>query len=296
MKKAFVTGAGGYVGSRLVTELSENGWRVTGLAHTDADAETVRRAGATVAHGGLDDIDVLRRHAAESDAVLHLAFRHDLADYSEAVAIDRRTIRILAESLSPGGRLATTGATASLPAASAGTEDDLADPAAPRVGSEEETGAVRASGVGATLVRLPPSVHGPDDVRGFVTRLLALAQASGRSAYVGDGEFLWPAVHKDDAVRVYRAAVETEEAPAVLHAVGEEGVPFRRIAEAIGARAGVPTVSLDLAAAAEHFGPLARFATLHNPTSSALTRARTGWAPTGPTLLADIADTAVYAS
>ncbi|MEN2738360.1 NAD-dependent epimerase/dehydratase family protein [Microbacterium sp. X-17] len=294
MRRAFVTGAGGYVGTALVADLAAHGWEVTGLAHTDADAAAARAAGATVARGGLDDLDLLRAHAAASDAVLHLAFRHDLPDYAEAVAIDRRTIRLLAGALPEGGRLATTGATASLPAGRTGIESDAADPGAPRRGSEDETAAARDAGVAATLVRLPPSVHGPGDERGFVTRLIALAAASGRSAYVGDGESLWPAVHRADAIRVYRAAVETPHAPAVLHAVAEEGIAFGRIAAAIAARLDVPTISLSPEAAAEHFGVLARFASLHNPTSSALTRELTGWEPTHPALLDDVADAEAY--
>lgn len=291
----FVTGASGFIGSALVAELHSAGHEVVGLARSDEAAERVAALGADVLRGTVDDLDVLRRGAEDSDGVAHLAFRHDLAfsgDFATAVASDRAAIEALGDPLAGSGRpLTIASGTALLTPGSVGTEDDRPDTtghAGPRAANAELTLALADRGARTSVVRLTPTVHGAGD-HGFIPVIVETARRTGRSAYVGDGSQRWPAVHVADAARLFRLALEQAPAGSVLHAVGEEGVALREVAELIGERVGVPTESISPEQAAERFGFLGGFVTADMPASSARTRELLGWQPTGPGLLEDMA-------
>ena len=291
--RVFVTGATGYIGTAVVRDLLENGHDVLGLARSDSAAAALAAAGAAAHPGALTDLDSLRAGARAADGVVHLAFQHDFADYAGAGGVDLRAVGALGEALEHSGRpLVVTSGTAVLTQGRLGTEEDPADPDSPgiaRIASDDATVALAARGVRSAVVRLPPSVHGPGDVRGFVPALVGTARETGVSAMIGDGANVWPAVHRTDAARLFRLAVE-EKAPAGarLHGVGEQGIAFRDIAEAIGRLLDVPVRQLSPEEAAGHFGWLAGFAALDNPTSSAATRELLGWRPTGAGLLHDL--------
>lgn len=290
--RVFVTGASGHLGSAVVPELIKAGHEVVGLARSDASAEAVAGAGAEVRRGDLDDLAGLREAAAASDGVIHLAFKHDLmatGDYAGAVTADLAAVRALAEGLEGTGRpFVGTSGTAMLAGLNrVGTEDDVLESGA-RVDAENELMRFAARGVRPSVVRLPPIVHSTLDTSGFVRILIAAARAAGRSGYLGDGANRWPSVHTLDAARLYRLALETAPADTRLHAVHDEGVPFRQIAEGIGRHLDLPTVRIPADEAQAHFGFLAAFAGMDNPTSAALTRERFGWTPTERGLLDDL--------
>lgn len=274
MKHVFVTGATGWIGSRVVKELLGAGHRVTGLVRSEARLSALP-AGATPLVGTLADHALLRRAAAETDAVLHLAFEHDFSRYGECAEQDRRAIEVLGE----GGRpLLVTSGTALLPRGELSTETTRQlEGRFPRR-SEEAARAAKGS-----TVRLPPTVHGVGD-RGFLRILFDLARETGVSAYLDGGDNRWPAVHVDDAARVYRLALESGLTHPIYHALAEEGVPFRQLAEALGRRLGLPVEERG----PEHFGWIAMFAGADIPTSSAQTRAWLDWQPMGPGLLEDL--------
>ena len=290
----FVTGATGYIGSAVVSELLTAGHTVLGLARSDAAAAALTAAGAEVHRGSLDDPDTLRAGALAADGVVHAGFKHDdLSDMTAAGHTDVRAVEALGAALEGSGRpLVVTSGTAVLTPGRLATEQDAVDPASPgvhRIAAEEATLAAAGRGVRASVLRFPPSVHGPGDRRGFVPGLIAVARARRASAYVGEGTNRWPAVSRLDAARLFRLALEGAPAGARLHGVGEEGIPFRDIAEAIGRLLDVPVTSVPAEAAAEHLGWLAHFAAMDNPTSSAATRALLDWHPDQPGLLADLA-------
>jgi nucleoside-diphosphate-sugar epimerase len=290
----FVTGATGWVGSAVVAELISAGHKVTGLARSDSSATALTAAGASVHRGELDDLDSLRAGAAACDGVIHTAFTNisDTTDFAASCRADLRAIQAMGEALADSGcPLVTTSGTGFLKRGALATEESPADPAWPialRVASEHATLALAGLGVRPAIVRLPFSVHGEGDKRGFVADLIRIAREKGFAAYVGDGSNRWPAVHRSDAARLFRLAVEAAPAGSRLHAVGEQGVPFQDIATAIAARLDLPVKAISPQEAQGYFGFLATFAGLDGPVSSAATQELTGWKPTGPGLIADI--------
>jgi nucleoside-diphosphate-sugar epimerase len=289
--RVFVTGATGFVGSVVVGELIGAGHQVLGLARSDAAAAALGVAGAGVHRGSLEDPETLKGAVAGADAVIHTAFIHDFSKFKENCEKDRRAIQALGAALKGSDRAlivtSGTGLLAGLPLA---REDD-AVPAShplPRIASEQAADEVRASGVRVAVMRLPPSVHGTGD-HGFVPHLIGLAREKGVSAYVDQGANRWPAVHRLDAARLYRLALEKPGAPgARYHAVAEEGIVFRDIAGMIGRRLNLPVVGLSGEKAAAHFSWFAPFATFDNPASSDKTRRAYGWQPVQPGLLSDL--------
>jgi nucleoside-diphosphate-sugar epimerase len=291
--RVFVTGATGFIGSAVVRELLDAGHQVVGLARSDASAAALTAAGAEPHRGTLDDLDSLRRGAAAADGVIHAAMDRTTADYVDAARTDLRVIETLGEALAGSGRpfVATSGTIAlSLNPGRLGTEDDDGDPSSPvavRLPSEAAALSFAARGVRASAVRLPPSVHGRGD-HGFVPALIAIARAKGVSAYPGDGVNQWPAVHRLDAARVFRLALESASPGERLHAVDDEGIPVRQIAEVIGRHLSLPVASLAREEIAGHFGFLGQLLALDVPASSEVTRKRLGWSPGQPGLLADL--------
>jgi nucleoside-diphosphate-sugar epimerase len=285
--RVFVTGATGFVGSAVVADLIAAGHSVTGLTRSDAGAATLTAMGATVHQGSLEDHASLRSGAAASDGVLHLAFNHDFSKFADNCELDRRAIMALGEELKGSERpLIVTSGVALLAPGRLATEDDAAARHFPRV-SEAAAEDLAEQGVRAGIVRLPPTTHGEGD-HGFVPRLIAIAREKGAAAYIGDGNNRWPAAHRVDAARVYRLALEQGASARRYHAIAEEGVPFKVIAEVIGKRLGLPVVSKSPDEAEAHFGWFARFAAVDVPASSAKTRAALGWAPKEKGLIEDL--------
>jgi nucleoside-diphosphate-sugar epimerase len=289
--RVFLTGATGFVGSAIVRELLGAGHEVVGLARSDESAEALARAGAAVHRGDLDDPDSLRRGAEAADGVIHCAFIHDFSQMDQAGRTDLRAVETLGAALEGSGRpLVVTSGTGLLTPGRVATENDRPDPgshASHRAPSEAATLALAARGVRSSVLRLPPSVHGEGD-HGFVPVLIDVARRTGVSASIGDGANRWPAVHRLDAARLFRLAVEAAPAGSVLHAVGEEGVPTRDIAAVIGRHLDVPVTSVAADDAAEHFGWLGAFFAADVPASSAQTRERLGWEPARPGLVSDL--------
>ncbi len=288
--RVFVTGATGFIGSAVVAELIKAGHKVLGLARSDAAAASLTRGGADVHRGSLDDLDSLRKGAAEADGVIHLAYNHDFSQIPAAAATDRAAIEAIGGALAGSGRplAVACGMTFSTPGR-LGTEEDPADPNGrhPRTPNEGLALAWASRGVRVSVVRLAPSVHGDGD-RGLVPILIDIARNKGASAYVSDGSNRWPAVHRLDAASLFRLALEKAPAGTRLHGAGEEGVPIREVAAVIGRRLNVPVVSKKPEEAAEHFGWMAHFIAVDMPASSARTRERFGWRPTRVALIADL--------
>jgi nucleoside-diphosphate-sugar epimerase len=287
--RVFVTGATGFIGSALVPELINAGHQVLGLTRSDAGAKSLAAAGAEVHRGSLEDLESLKSGAAKSDAVIHLAFNHDFSKFQENCETDRRAIEALGSALAGSDRLliVTSGTLLIAPGRLATEEDAPSATSAsiPRIATDEAAAAVAARGVRVSLVRLP-QVH-DQNKQGLITYLIDLARGKGVSAFVGDGKNRWSAAHLSDTARLYRLALE-KGAAGRYHAVAEEGVPVRDIAEVIGRRLKLPVVAKSPAEAADHFGWLGGFAGLDGPASSALTRERLGWRPVGPGLIADL--------
>jgi len=293
--RVFVTGASGHIGSAVVPELRSAGHQVIGLARSESSAGVLATWGAEVHRGDLNDLDGLREAAAAADGVIHLAFKHESmrsGDFQGAIAADLGAIVAIGEALEGSGKpFVSTGGTLMLTFAGvtgrAGIERDVVE-AGPRVDAENMVVGLAGRGVRSSMVRLPPIVHSTLDHTGFTPTLIAIAREKGVSGYVGDGSNRWPSVHTLDAARVYRLALEAVPAGSRLHAVAEEGVPFRDIAAAIGRGLDVPTASIAAEDAAEHFSFLGAFVSLDNPTSSEWTRAQLDWRPTHPGLIADV--------
>ena len=292
--KVFVTGASGWIGSAVVPELISAGHQVIGLARSDASVAALEAVGAQVHRGTLDDLDGLHSAAAASDGVIHLAFKHDIAfsgDFQGAADSDRRAIETIGEALTGSDRpfVIASGILGLTPGRVA-TERDASDPnslAGPRATSALKVLSLSAHGVRSSVLRLPPSVHGEGD-DGFMATLIRIARASGVSGYIGDGSNRWPAVHQLDAAHLFRLALEKAPAGSVLHAVADEGVPIRSIAEVIGRHLGLPVVSISPEDAGKHFTWMGGFIGLDSPASSVLTQELLGWQPVNQGLLADL--------
>jgi nucleoside-diphosphate-sugar epimerase len=287
--KVFVTGATGFIGSAIVQELVSAGHQVLGLARSDAGAKSLTAAGAQAQRGDLEDLESLRSGAANSDAVIHTAFNHDFSKFAENCEADRRAIEALGAALAGSDRLLlVTSGLALLASGRAATEDDPPVPTSPSYPRASELTAMSQAlrGVRTAIVRLP-QVH--DTVKqGLITYAIHVAREKAVSAYVGDGLNRWPAAHRLDTARLYRLALEKAGAGDTFHAVAEVGVPVRDIARAIGRGLHVPVVSLAPEESSKHFGWLAAFVGRDVPASSAHTREKLGWNPTGPGLISDL--------
>ncbi|MET0222675.1 MAG: SDR family oxidoreductase [Tardiphaga sp.] len=287
--RVFVTGAAGFIGTETTKELIAAGHQVTGLARSDANVATLEQLGANVLRGSLQDLDSLRRGAAEADGVIHLAFIHDFSKFAENGAIDKAAIEAMGDELAGTGKpFIVTSGTGLVAAGVVVTEEMRRASGAhvPRV-SEQAGLAYASRGVRAMAIRLP-QVHGAPGKAGLISYLVELARQKGAAAYVGEGTERWAAAHRPDVARLYRLALEQGTADAIYHAVGEEGVPMRQVIELIGRALDVPVLSIGKEQASEYYGPLAMFAGLDMPASSALTQQWLGWTPEGIGLIADI--------
>jgi nucleoside-diphosphate-sugar epimerase len=301
LMRVFVTGASGWIGSAVVPELINAGHQVTGLARSDSSAEALAAAGVAVHRGSLDDLHDLRSAAAASDGVIHLAFKHELAfsgDFQGAAEADRRAIETFGAALAGTDRpFVIASGTLGIAPGRLATEQDghqLDSGATPHTGGPavrlangEMTLGFASRGVRSSVVRLPPTNHGDGD-NGFMATLVGIAREKGVSGYLGDGANRWPAVHRLDSARLFRLAVEKAPAGSTLHAVADEGVPVREIAEVIGRHLDVPVVSIPADKAAEHFSWLGDFLGFDAPASSALTRELMQWQPTQAGLIDDL--------
>jgi nucleoside-diphosphate-sugar epimerase len=286
--KVFVTGASGFIGSAVVEDLIKAGHQVLGMVRSDAGAQLVAAAGAQVHRGDLEDLESLRSGAVQSDGVIHTAFIHDFSKFAANSVIDRVAIETLGSALVGTDRpLIVTSGTGHAPGRPR-TEEDPLTPSSPQMprASEEAAETVAAQGVRTMVLRLP-QVHDPYK-QGFVSYLIALARQKGVSAYIGDGSNRWPAGHRLDTARLYRLALEKGTAGARYNSVGEEGIPLKTIAEAIGRVLKIPVVSKSPEEAGEHFGWFVFFVGMDMPCSSALTQQRLDWHPTGPGMIADL--------
>ncbi len=292
--QVFVTGASGWIGSAVVDDLLAAGHAVTGLARSDSSAAALAAKGVQVRRGDLGDLDVLRGAARDTDAVVHLAFRHDVAfggDFQAAVDSDLAAIEVFGEALAGTDRpLAIASGLAGLKPGAVATERDRPEPfpgAGGRVHNERVGLALADRGVRSMSVRFAPMVHGEGD-SGFIAMIVAADRAAGSAGYLGDGVNRWPAVHRSDAARLVRLGIENAPAGSVLHAVAEEGVALRDVAEAIGRGLHLPVASVPAEEAEARFGFLAGFLGMDIPASAALTREALSWVPTGPGLVADL--------
>lgn len=290
--RVFVTGASGWVGTAVLKELREAGHSVLGMAHSDAGAEKLKAQGIEILRGDIRDPHCLVEGARTTDATIHLAFHMDFSDFAKINEIDRGAIGAMLEAME-GTNKVFVGTSGTLVVAHPGkvaleTDASPADtPVAVRIQAERLVLDAATRGVRSSVVRLAPTVHGAGD-KGLVAMLIDVARAKKAAAYIDDGSQHWPAVHRDDAARLYRLAVESGLAGTVFHATAEEGVSMRAVAEAIGEGVGVPTKSLLATEAGAHFGWLSMLVGLDNRASSAATRKLLGWSPQGPSLLDDM--------
>ncbi|TWR25155.1 SDR family oxidoreductase [Mucilaginibacter pallidiroseus] len=289
--RVFVTGASGFVGSAVVNELLSAGHTVLGLVRSDSAVQKLQQAGAEAYQGDVNDIEVITKCAAECDAVIHTDFNHDFSKYKQNCEDDRRVITAFAEALKGTDKpLVITSGVGLLQLGRVVNEND-ALPAnseeIPRAASEEAAIAAAANGVNAYIVRLPSSVHDAGD-HGFVPMVIGISKEKGKSGYINDGLNKWPAVHRSDAAKVYRLVIEQQPAQRVFHAVGEEGIAFREIAQAISKHLHLPLVSLNPDKAKEHFTWFAHFASFNSPSSNQITCDTLGWKPTGIGLIQDM--------
>jgi nucleoside-diphosphate-sugar epimerase len=298
--KVFVTGASGWIGSAVVPELLSVGHQVVGLARSDESARRLEKAGAAVLRGDITNPDVLAQGAAASEGVIHLAFQHEQAfsgNFAISAATDRKAVEVMGAALAGSDRpLVLASGVFGLTPGRPATENDgmipspqmLSNPMARRRATALLAQSLFGIGVRPVVVRFAPTVHGAGD-HGFMAMLIEIARQKGASAYVDEGTNRWPAVHRSDAARLVRLGLERGPPGSVLHAVGEEGVPYREIASSIGRSLGVPVVSIQSKDAMSHFGFLGPLVGLDGPASSAITQELLGWKPTGPGLLQDLA-------
>src|ERR1700689_5645392 len=287
LMRVFVTGASGWIGSAVVPELIGAGHQVLGLAWSDCPAAAIEAAGAEVLRGVLDDLDTLRAGAVGTDGVIHLAFKHDFTDFAGSIGADRNAIEAMGSALDGSGKpLVIASGTPAIPAhvATEGEESASGTMMAGRVANAQAAIEMAAHGVRSSIVGLPRTVHGDGDRHGFIARMIQGARDTGVSGYVGDGSSRWPAVHVLDAAHLFRLAVERAPAGSRLHAVGDEGVPTREIAEGVGRHLNVSTASVP----AEDFAFLGQILAIDQPASSALTRELLLWLPTQPGLIEDM--------
>ncbi len=299
--KVFVTGATGWIGTALCAELVDAGHEVVGLARSEATATALANAGYGVVRGDLANPEVLAQAAADAEGVVHLGFQHELAfsgDFATAAAVDRAAVEAMGAALAGSDRpfVLASGMLGLSEGRPATERDGLVpspearlNPASTRSATALLALSLRGIGVRSSVLRYPPTVHGRGD-HGFMATFVAIARQQGFSAYVGDGSNRWPAVHIADAARVTRLALEAAPAGSVVHAVGEEGIEFRAIAQAIGDGLGLGTRSIAAEQVMEHFSFLGMFAGLDSPAVATDTKALLGWAPTGPGLLEDLAE------
>ena len=288
--RVFVTGASGFVGSAIVQELLQAGHKVLGMVRSESAAEALVKAGAEAHFGNLDDLESIKKGAAQCDAVIHTAFNHDFSRYKENCENDRQIILALGSVLAGSNRpLVITSGVGILRKEGQYTENDAhpSSDVSPRAATEEAGNVVAQQGVNTYIVRLPASTHDKGD-HGFVPMVIGMAKEKGLSAYIGEGNNRWPAVHRLDAAVVYRLIIEKQPQQKVFHPVAEEGIPFKQIATAIGNGLQLPTVSKEGSEAEAHFGWFYHFAGLDCSASSTLTRKTLGWEPKHPTLLNDL--------
>jgi nucleoside-diphosphate-sugar epimerase len=287
--RVFVTGASGFIGSAVVPELISAGHQVLALARSEASAKALAAAGVEVHRGDLNDLESLNTGAAESEGVVHLGFIHDFNNYEASLRTDRRAIETMGGALEGSGRpfVIASGTLGLAPGRVATEEVPFDSKTNPRAGNALVALGLAQHGVRVSFVRLSPTVHGKGD-HGFVSRLVDIAREKKVSGYIGDGANRWNAVHRLDAARLFRLALEKAPAASMLHAIGDEGVPTRKIAEIIGRHLRVPVASISPEAAGAHFGWIGRFFAIDQPASSALTRERMGWNPTHPGLIEDL--------
>ena len=289
--RVFVTGASGWIGSAVVSELLKTGHQVLGLARSDTAAAAVTALGAEVHRGSLDDLDSLRAGAATSDGVVHLGYNHDFSHMEAAAQTDLQALDAIGATLAGSGQpLVIASGVLGLAPGRIATERDVPDPSLhPRIAGAQAALSLTTRGVRSSMVRFAPTVHGAGD-HGFMATLVGIARDKGVSGYIDDGTNRWPAVHRLDAGNLVRRAVEDAPAGSVVHAIAEEGVPTRAIAEAIGRGLDVPVVSVPAEQASDHFGWLARLFGTDSRASNELTRQLLGWEPTHPRLISDLED------
>ncbi len=286
--RVFVTGGSGWIGSAVVPELLDAGHEVVGLARSHESADALAALGAIVRRGELEDLESLRDGASEADGVIHLGFVHDFSEFESSVRIDLAAVETLGAALEGSDRpFVIASGVLGMAGDAVATEVDLPDPSWPRAAAARTTLEYSERGVRSSVVRLPPSVHGDGD-HGFVPTLIGIARQRGVSAYVGDGANRWSAVHRLDAARVFRLGLEEAPPGSVLHAIGDEGVPTRTIAEVIGRHLDLPVTSIAPEDAGAHFDWMGLFFAMDGSASSATTRTLLGWEPKEPGLVDDL--------
>lgn len=285
--KVFVTGASGFIGSAVVKELVAAGHEVTGLARSDQSAKAIRDAGAQVLMGSLDDLNSLKHGASESDGVIHTAFIHDFSQYAKAAEADKAAIEIMGNALVGSDRpLIVTGGILGMEKEDGFITENIAAPPLPRA-SEATAFALADNGVNASVIRLPPSVHDKGD-KGFIPFIISAARNKSVSAYIGDGNNRWPAVHRLDAAHLFCLALEKAVKGIRYNAIGDEGIPVCDLAEVIGKQLNLPVISVSPDEAADHFEWMARFIAFDSPATAYKTREQLGWQPTHIGLIEDM--------
>ena len=285
--KVFVTGASGFIGSAIVKELLSAGHQVTGLARSEASAKTIEEAGAQVLRGSLEDLDGLRNGAADADGVIHTAFIHDFSQFAKSAEADKAAIEAMGNMLAGSNKpFIVSGGILGLEKEDGFITENIAAPAVPRA-SEAAAIALKDSGVNASVIRLAPSVHDKGD-KGFIPTIINMARRHGAAAYVGDGSNRWPAVHRLDAAKLYRLALEKGAPGSRYNAIGDEGIAIKEIAELIGKHLNLPVTSVPADEAAEYFEWMARFISFDSPAKSIKTQEQLGWKPTHIGLLEDM--------